>query len=61
MHDSAGRSFDFRSRFAHLDASDSLDLLPQRVAGDAKQLSVKDLYLSRAGRAPDQGLLNSVS
>src|SRR4051812_8998854 len=57
LHHGAADRFDFRSRLAHFHACDSLDFLPERVGGVGKQLPVKLLDLSSAGRSLRESLL----
>src|SRR5258708_4089631 len=52
LHHGAARWLDLRSRFAYLHPGDPVDLLPQRVGGAGKQLSVKLLHLSSSCRRP---------
>src|SRR5947208_1482130 len=57
VHDGPRGGFDFGGRLAHLDAGDSLDLLPERLGRAGEQLAVKLLHLSGPFRTLGQGLL----
>ena len=56
MDDGARCCFDFRGRFAHFPAGDSLDLLSHRLGRAGKELAMKLLHLRGTFRSAGQGL-----